>query len=248
MAARVQAAQQRERDFVANVSHELKTPLTVIQGFAQAITDGAVSEPTQTREAARVIFTEADRLKRLVTGLLDSSRLDAGGSALRRTPLNVNTVIAGLLQAFERRAADAGVSLRASYGEVPAILADGDRLAQIMNNLLDNALKHTPARHEVRVETAARRDPRGNRPGVEIAVVDTGRGIPPEDLPRLFERFYQVDKARAQTAPGSVGLGLSIVKQIVEAHQGRVSVTSTLGAGTRMSVWLPAGSVQSEQA
>lgn len=254
MAERVQSAQQRERDFVANVSHELKTPLTSIQGFAQAIRDGAITDETTTQNAGQVIFDEAERLRRLVTGLLDSSRLEAGEASLRRDSVGLNDIARATLPKFELRAEAGGVALRGQYSELPAILADGDRISQVLVNLIDNALKHTPRGGQVLVETAARRDPRGQRAGVEIVVSDTGRGIPAADLPRLFERFYQVDKARAQTQPGSVGLGLSIVKQIVDAHSGRITIQSAPDIGTRVAVWLPTGprdalpAVQSSQA
>jgi signal transduction histidine kinase len=239
MAARVQSAQKMERDFVANVSHELKTPLTSIKGFAQAIQDGAAADPAS---AARIINDEAGRLARLVTSLLESARLETGETQMLLRGVSVNEVARACLFKLTPRAAAAGITLAERLGDVPAIQADGDRLAQVFTNLLDNAITHTERGGKVTVESATTAATKTRAPGVEFSVSDNGRGIPPDDLPRIFERFYQVDKARAQTdganATGA-GLGLAICKQIVEAHHGQISAQSVPGIGTRISVWLP---------
>ena len=241
MAAQVQAARQTERDFVMNVSHELKTPLTSIQGFAQAITDGAVTEPAAIKQAAQVIQTEADRLRRMALGLLDSARLESGDLKLARAPMQLNDVAQACVERLALRAADAQLTLLTDFDTLPNIHGDGDRLAQVITNLIDNAIKYTPAGGKITVQTR----PANN--GVELSVSDTGRGIPQEDLARVFERFYQVDKSRAnpQTLSSS-GLGLAICKQLVEAHGGTLTAQSVLGIGTRMVVGLPGQRINSE--
>jgi signal transduction histidine kinase len=232
MAAQVQAAQQAERDFVANVSHELKTPLTSIQGFAQAIAEGAVSEPAEVQKAARVIREEAERLRRLTNGLLDSAQIQSGQIRMARAPLDLNEIAQACIERSQPRAQAAGVSLITRFAALPVVQGDGDRVAQVITNLLDNALKHTPSGGKVTLETQTGTN------GVEVSMLDTGSGIPPEDLLRIFERFYQVDKSRSDGAAGS-GLGLAICKQIVEAHGGSLSAQSALGVGTRVTMRLP---------
>lgn len=234
MSSQVQATQQAQRDFLANVSHELKTPLTSIQGFAQAMLDGAADSPQAIQRSANVIYTEADRLRRLVEGLLDLARLDVGLRALTRAPLDLRLVLAAVVEKFGPRAKEKGVALRGELPPtLPAMVGDADRLAQVFTNLLDNALKHTPAGGSVTLSTATVPG------GVEIAVTDAGPGIPPEDLQRVFERFYQVDKSRVRPAGGGVGLGLTITKEIVEAHGGSIRVESVVGLGTKFVVRLP---------
>ncbi len=229
MAARVQAAQQTERDFVANVSHELKTPLTSIQGFAQAIREGAA---TDTDHAAGIIQDEAARLLRLVNGLLDSARIESGAIQMSRRPVQVEEIVGVCVGRFAQRAAAAQVALTAEHDPaLPAINADGDRLAQVFTNLIDNALTHSSAGGRVSVECLIA------GAGIEISVTDRGAGIAPDDLPNIFERFYQADKSRSGGL--GAGLGLAISRQIVEAHGGVISAQSVLGIGTRMRVSLP---------
>ena len=234
MAVQVQSARQTERDFVINVSHELKTPLTSIQGFAQAITDGAVANPETVKRAAQVIQTEADRLQRMAVGLLDSARLASGDLKLAYGPVQINDVAQACMERQALRASEGQLALLADFAAVPVIQGDGDRLAQVITNLIDNAIKYTPPGGKITVQTQPANG------GVTLSVADTGRGIPPDDLGRVFERFYQVDKSRANPqASSSSGLGLAICKQWVEAHGGRISAQSVLGIGTRMVVWLP---------
>jgi signal transduction histidine kinase len=232
MKQQVQANQQGQRDFLANVSHELKTPLTSIQGFAQAMLDGAAATPDAIQRSAGIIFSEADRMRRLVEGLLDLARLDAGLRMLNRTSLDLRAMLAAVAEKFSLRAQEKGVELRLELpSTLPAMAGDADRLAQVFNNLLDNAVKHTPTGGKVTVAATA-------TPGwVEASVGDTGPGIPAEDLSRIFERFYQVDKSRARRA--GVGLGLTISKEIVEAHGGSLRAESVVGLGSRFVVRLP---------
>ncbi|HJW82985.1 MAG TPA: HAMP domain-containing sensor histidine kinase [Anaerolineae bacterium] len=247
MAGRARAAQHSQRDFLANISHELKTPLTSIRGFAQAIADGAAGDPDAVRKSAEIIRDEAERMARMVGELLDLSRIETGQILMRRAPTQVAGVLRSCVERQSLRAQSAGVTLSVDApGDLPAIEGDGDRLAQVFTNLIDNALKHTPAGGRVSLSARSMSGSsvaKKGRPwpgGVEISVSDTGPGIPPEDLSRIFERFYQVDKSRARSASGgSLGLGLAIAKEIVVAHGGSIHAESVTGLGTKIVVWLP---------
>jgi signal transduction histidine kinase len=237
MAGQVQQSHQMQRDFLANVSHELKTPLTSIQGFSQAILDGAAAEPTR---AARVIYDEAGRLHRLVEDLLDLARIESGQTPLRREYVDLQALLDGILEGFALRAGEKSVTLTHQLADLPRLTGDNDRLAQVFTNLVDNALTHTPSGGQVEVHARLTPRPGGDQPGVEIVVKDTGPGIPPEDLSRIFERFYQVDKSRSRARRAGSGLGLAIAKEIVEAHGGLIRAESDAGQGATFIVWLPA--------
>ncbi len=235
MAQQVQASQQAQQDFVANVSHDLKTPLTSIQGFSQAILDGTAGDPEAVRRAAGVIHDEAGRMRRMVDDLLLLARMDAGQLKLDWQPLELNALLAGCLTRMEPRARAAGVRLEMELPPaLPPVNGDGDRLVQLFTNLLDNALKHTPAGGKVKVTGEARDD------WVAVGVADTGPGIPQEQLGRIFERFYQLDRSRARSDASGVGLGLAICQELAAAHGGRISAESVVGVGTKVSVHLPA--------
>ncbi|NOY98917.1 MAG: HAMP domain-containing histidine kinase [Chloroflexi bacterium] len=233
MVARVQDTQQAQRDFVANVSHELKTPLTSIQGFAQAILDGTTDTPESQRQAAEVIYAEAGRMHRMVLDLLDLARLDAGIAEMERSPVDLTALLRNVARKFTPQARGAGVGLHVEVADLPVVIGDGDRLAQVFTNLVDNALKHTPSGGQV-ILRAVRQDGE-----VKILVIDTGAGIPAEALPHIFERFYQVDKSRSSGGEHSSGLGLAIVREIVSAHGGRITVRSQAGQGSTFVVHLP---------
>lgn len=235
MVERVRATQQGQRDFVANVSHEMKTPLTSIQGFAQAILDGAASDPEAQRHAARVIHEESARLTRLVDDLLDLARLDAGQVTFDRSQLDLNALAARVIDRLGLRAGEKRIRLENSVRGLPAVTGDGDRLAQVLTNLIDNAIKHTPSGGRVAIG--------GETRGAEVLlhVEDSGPGIPADELPRIFERFYQVDKARRGGVGHGSGLGLAISREIVQAHGGRLEAASVPGRGSRFTVALPAG-------
>jgi signal transduction histidine kinase len=235
MSRQVQASQQAQRDFLANVSHELKTPLTSIQGFAQAILDGAAAGPEAQQRSARVIYAEADRMRRLVEGLLDLARLDAGQAALAREPVDLGALLGSVAERLGLRAAEKQISLRQEIARLPGMVGDGDRLAQVFTNLLDNALKHTPPQGIVTLAAA----PAPGDGMVEVTVTDTGPGIPAEDLARIFERFYQVDKSRKGGAGRGAGLGLAISREIVAAHGGTLRAESVVGLGSKFVVRLP---------
>lgn len=233
MVARVQAGQQSQRDFVANVSHELKTPLTSIQGFAQAIRDGAAGDEAGIRRAGEVIFEESDRLRHLVEELLDLARLDAGQVALAREPVDLGRIVEAVVERLSLPAAERRVGLEREVPPLPSVIGDGDRLAQVFTNLIDNAIRHSPPEAKVVV--------RGFLQGtwITVTVEDAGPGIASEELSRIFERFYQVDKARAGGEGRGTGLGLAISREIVEAHGGRILAESEPGRGSRFSVQLP---------
>jgi signal transduction histidine kinase len=231
MADRVQRTQKTQRDFLANATHELKTPLTSIQGYSQAILDEATPRPEQ---AAQVIYDEAGRMRRLVEDLLDLSRIESGQAPFRHSRVNVTALLDAVLANLSVVASERRVGLTQVLNSPPEIVADGDRLAQVFTNLIDNAITHTPAGGQVTV-LAETRDG-----GAQVSVVDTGPGIPAAELNRVFERFYQIDKSRARSHRNGTGLGLAIAREIVEAHSGRIGAASTHGGGTTFTVWLPA--------
>jgi two-component system, OmpR family, sensor kinase len=238
---RMQTSRKSQRDFVANVSHELKTPLTSVQGFAQAILDGTADTPGSRQQAARVIYNEAGSMHRMVLDLLDLARLDAGTLELQSAPVNLPALLNNIAEKFSPQAHAAGVSIRVESADLPTVLGDGDRLSQVFSNLVDNALKHTPAGGIVtlRARLAGLSVSTGSVPALEVDVADTGAGIPSEALPHIFERFYQADPSRPGGEKHGTGLGLAIVKEIVGAHSGKISVRSTPGAGSLFTITLP---------
>ena len=231
MAQQVQASQQAQRDLVANVAHDLRTPLTAIQGFAQALVDGTAATPERQMHAATVIYEEAQRMHRMTNSLLDLARFEAGEIRLRRASVDMITLARKRVAHFAPQAQHVGVQLTFNGGAEPLIVAgDSARLEQMLDNLLNNALAHTPRKGHVNV--IARAVPSW----CELVVVDTGAGIPAMDLPRIFERFYRGDKARRGAG---TGLGLAIVREITRAHQGTIVVESTVEVGSKFTVRLP---------
>lgn len=229
MSSEVQSTQQSQKDFMANVGHDLKTPLTSIQGYSQAIMDGAAKDPTS---AAKIIHEEAGRLNRMVTELTDLARLQAGQLSMRTTPIDMGKLVKAVGDRLSILAKDKGLTLHIEADTVPEVTGDGDRLAQVLTNLVSNAVKYTPSGGEIWLRTQV------NNGGVEVMVRDTGLGIKADDLPRIFERFYQVDKTRGPRR--GTGLGLAITQEIVQAHGGHITVTSAgEGKGSTFTVWLP---------
>lgn len=234
MVARVRSSQTSQRNFVANVSHELKTPLTSIQGFAQAILDGTAGTPAEQRQAAEVIYNEASRMHRLALDLLDLARLEAGTADLNMAPVDMRLLLGSIAEKFSLQAQKSGISLVVdSPGDLPSFVADGDRLSQVFTNLVDNALRHTPAGGQVTLQAQS------TQTEMEIRVSDTGTGIPTDAIPHIFERFYQVDQSRPGGVRHGAGLGLAIVHEILAAHSGRITVRSQEGLGTTFAVYLP---------
>jgi signal transduction histidine kinase len=233
MVDRVRLSRQSQRDFVANVSHELKTPLTSIQGFAQAILDGTADTPESTKQAADVIYTEAARMHRLTRDLLDLASLEAGTAEIKKETVD----LANLLREVSETLAPLAERTRVSVElELPArleITGDCDRLAQVFTNLLENGIKFSPGGSQVRLWAKARTD------WAEVGVDDAGPGIPEEDRARVFERFYQVDKSRKGGDRRGTGLGLAIAREIVNAHAGEIRIADTSPHGSLFVVKLP---------
>jgi two-component system phosphate regulon sensor histidine kinase PhoR len=223
------------RDFVSNVSHELRTPLTALSGYAEALAETGLSAE-EVREHSAVIRRHVERLAALISDLLELARLEESGFAPHRERFPAADLLNELAREWLLRAQDLGMSLLVA--PAPGIVVDGDRglLRQALANLLENAVKYCG--RGARIELAAR----GVAGGVELSVSDTGPGIPYQDQPRVFERFYRVDKGRSREQ-GGTGLGLSIVKHVAEAHGGSTTLESRPGAGATFRITLPAGPV-----
>ncbi|MGE3855651.1 MAG: sensor histidine kinase [Dehalococcoidia bacterium] len=234
MSDQVSRSNRAMRDLLANVSHELRTPLTSIQGFSQALMDGLPGDP---KEVGAVINEEADRIRLLVDDLLYLSEIESGALHLDLDRVDIDQLLEGSVTRFRFQAEEAQVALRTQLaGEV--IRADGRRLEQVLANLIDNAIRFAPAGSEVLL--TSRRVARG----VLVEVHNGGEPIPPEQVERVFDRFYQVDTAR--TRGRHRGLGLSIVQELVLAHGGTVSIQSSAAEGTTVSVFLPTGGPSAE--
>jgi len=234
MIARMQASQKSQREFVANVSHEMKTPLTSIQGFAQAMLDGTADTNESHQQAAQVIYDESGRMQRMVLDLLDLARLDAGTADITMSPVNMFGLLQAVAEKFAPQSQRAGVDIKVDVAaNIQTINADGDRLAQVFTNLVDNALKFTPRSGLISLRAWV------ENTEMLISVMDTGTGIPEQAQAHIFERFYQADPARRGGEKHGAGLGLAIAHEIVQAHGGRISVRSKLGEGTSFDVFLP---------
>mgnify|MGYP001815429876 CR=1 FL=1 len=231
MADGVQDARRREQEFLASVSHDLRTPLTTIRGYTEALEEGRI-EGGDLERVAGVIGRESERLGRLVEDFMLLSRLESREFSLRPEPVDLGGHLKGIAEAFRGRAAAAGVELEVAVGEVPEAVVDPDRVAQVVGNLLENALRYTPEGGRVRLGL-------GSADGyATITVADNGPGIETADLPHLFERLYVTQRYRPVRPEGS-GLGLAIVKELVDAMGGAASVASAPGEGTTLEVQLP---------
>ena len=234
MIQRVNTSQKSQRDFVANVSHELKTPLTSIQGFAQAILDNTADSPDARKQAAQIIYDEAGRMHRMALDLLDLARLEAGTADLNMSPMDAGMLLRGIVEKFSLQAQKGNIDLQVNApNDLPVFPGDGDRLAQVFTNLVDNALKFTPANGRVVLSA------KSAGAWIEFEVADSGVGVESEALPRLFDRFYQVDPSRAGGEGHGAGLGLAIAREIAQAHGGKMGVRSSVGHGTTFTVHLP---------
>ncbi len=231
---RVRRLEAIRRDFVANVSHELKTPVTSIQGFVEALVEGGVKEPAQVERYLSIIARHASRLNSIIDDLLTLSRLEEAGER-RALSFDVSPVKPVLEEAIDLsgvKADEKRITIELACDDAVEARINPPLLEQAVINLIDNAVKYSPEGSRIRIE--ARQD----RTQVSIAVTDEGCGIPPEHLPRIFERFYVVDKSRSRKL-GGTGLGLAIVKHIAQAHGGRVAVTSAPGKGSTFTIYLP---------
>jgi signal transduction histidine kinase len=229
----IQRAFRRQQEFVADASHELRTPLTVLRSATDLLDQHRAEPLVANGELFDDVRAEIARLQRLTTDLLMLARSDRDQLDLEVAPLDLGALAREVVRRTEPMARERGVSLTIRAGEPgPAVEADPDRLQQVMLILLDNAIKHTPAGGRVAVEA------RVDDGHAVLEVVDTGEGIPPEHLPRVFERFYRADAARSREAGGS-GLGLAIARSLVDAHGGSLTLASAPGAGTRATIHLP---------
>jgi two-component system, OmpR family, phosphate regulon sensor histidine kinase PhoR len=229
-----EAANRVRHDFVANVSHELRTPLTSLRGYAETLLGGGLDDADHREGFVRTIHEQAVRLEALIADLLSLAELERPGAELRLSSLDLREVVERQAASFRPRATAAGLTLHVEEGPPVPVGADRARIEQVIANLLENAVKYTE-RGEISVELG------GDRERVWCEVVDTGPGIPIEDQPRIFERFYRVDKARSREK-GGTGLGLSIVKHIVLLHGGTVTVRSSPGQGSTFRFEIPRGS------
>mgnify|MGYP001220144230 CR=1 FL=1 len=225
----------RERkEFVANVSHELRTPLTTIKSYLESLEDGAIHQPDIASRFIKVARQEADRMTRLIHDLLQLSRFDAKQVAINKQPTELNKILTSAADRFSMQCKKKEITLSLQMpNKSPMVLVDGDRIDQLMDNLLSNAVKYTPEGGSILISCFERPDDM-----VDVAISDTGIGIPKKDLERIFERFYRVDKARSREL-GGTGLGLSIVQEIIQAHDGTVRIESTLNQGTTVTFSLP---------
>lgn len=235
MTSEVQKSQQTLRDFLANISHELKTPLTSIHGFSEAMLDGTIDDQEGIDRSAKIISDESTRVLRLVEGLLDLSRIESGQISMQREALNLDELFEHLSSLFGLRAEQTGVRLEITNSLTHQLVGDFDRLEQVLNNLLDNAFRHTPEGGLIRL--SAREI---NSEFAQVMVTDSGQGIPASDLPHLFTRFYRATNATNGSGQRKGhGLGLAISREIVRAHGGEIWATSEEGKGTTFVFTLP---------
>lgn len=230
MGEQVEASQQAQRDLVANVAHDLRTPLTSVQGFAQALVDGTAATPEAQAQAASAIHEEAQRMRRMTDTLLELARLEAGDTALEKEPVDLAALVRKRADHVRPWAVEAEKHLEIEADDRVPVMGDTNRLAQVLDNLISNALQHTDAGGRITITV--------NQTPEEalLVVADTGTGIPKDEIPRIFERFYRGDQARGGRG---TGLGLAIVKEIVNAHGGTVSAESVVGVGSKFTVRLP---------
>jgi len=231
MAHQVGEAQRRQRDFVVNVSHDLRTPLTAIRGFARALVDGTARTDAQRRKSATAIESASRRMAALVEALIDLARLEGQQGGMQQQRFAAAALLSRVVEDHRPMADTAGVRLIFAAPADLHVAADPTWMSRALGNLVDNAIQHSPPGGEVRL--AAGLSAAG---AVEIHVSDAGAGIPPEDLPRIFERFYRGDRARTTNGRG---LGLAIAREIIEGHDGTITIDSTPGQGTHVTVRLP---------
>ncbi len=221
------------RELIANIAHDLATPLTAVQGFSEALADDLISKPEARHETAQLIGREVQRLRRLVADMQQMSSLESGQIKLDLAPLDMHELVGETLGVLTPECEEAGIHV---YNKIapntPLVYADSDRITQVLLNLLDNARRHTPRGGTITV-SALREEKM-----LKVSVNDTGIGIDTKDLPHIFERFYRADRSRTGATGGS-GLGLSIVKAIITAHKGTIGAESTLGQGTCVTFTLP---------
>jgi signal transduction histidine kinase len=226
-------------DFVANLTHEIRTPLSALYGYAETLEHG-VEDPETAKRFLGIIERQAKRLARLVDDLLSLSNLERGLTPMKLEEVAPRAILEDAAELMRERAERGGITMELDQlADLPAILADRDKMHQLFLNLIDNAIKYTPRGGRVSLRARMASHPMGNGgPSIEMIVADTGEGIPAADIPRLTERFYRVDRARSREL-GGTGLGLAIVKHIVQLHHGALNIESRVGEGTTVMIALP---------
>lgn len=237
----VRRLERMRSEFVANVSHELKTPIAAVKGFAETLLAGALNDKETAQSFLQIIFDESERLNRLIGDILELSKIESKRIPLQFSPVDLHTFVGNCVHVMNSEARKKSIDLDMQVDEDMYMEADEDRLRQILINLLSNGINYTPEGGKVKVKVEPVTE--GSRTGMEydkirFTISDTGIGIPKKDLPRIFERFYRVDKARSRSS-GGTGLGLSIVKHLVELHKGTIRVDSEVGMGTKFIIELP---------
>ena len=228
MATDLEGVEQRRRDLVSDLTHELRTPLTVVEGYLEGLADGTI-EPSA--PIYQLLTKETTRLRRLVNDLQELSQAEAGYLPIRAQPLNVRPLLASLVERFSEQLIEGGSVLKLDCGDVPLVLADPERVEQVLVNLLGNALRYTPhGSITLCAWTEAKQ--------LWIAVADTGQGIAPTDLPHVFERFWRSDRSRDRHS-GGTGIGLAISRRLVELQGGTIEANSDLGKGSVFQFSLP---------
>jgi len=221
------------KDFVANVSHELRTPISSIKGYAETLLEGAIEDKDNAKDFINIIYQDSNRLANLIDDLLDLSKIESGKMEMNLEPVDIKPILERCLGVLEKSIKEKKLSVSIDIpSKLPKVLADEKRLAQVFLNLLDNAIKYNSERGSIKVSASL------SDKFVQVDIADTGIGIPEKDIPRIFERFYRVDKARSCQL-GGTGLGLSIVKHIILAHGGEVWVKSEQGIGSTFSFTIP---------
>ncbi|MCR8634703.1 two-component system histidine kinase PnpS [Paenibacillus radicis (ex Xue et al. 2023)] len=236
----VRRLERMRSEFVANVSHELKTPIAAVKGFAETLLAGALNDKETAKSFLQIIFDESERLNRLIGDILELSKIESKRIPLQFSPVHMQTFVGNCLHVMNSEASKKSIELDMIVDENLYIEADEDRLRQIMINLLSNGINYTPEGGKVKVKVDSLLGGGGasENERIRMTISDTGIGIPKKDLPRIFERFYRVDKARSRVS-GGTGLGLSIVKHLVELHSGSIRVESEVGMGSKFIIELP---------
>ncbi len=220
------------REFVSNVSHELRTPLSYLQGYTEALLDGMAEDSDEKQKYLNIIHEETLRLRRLVNELLDLSRIETGQIAIDKKMISINKIIERVIKKVEPAVDKRGVKIETQYEDLPMIAADEDRIQQVILNLVDNAIRYTKSNGKIIIKAS------NSKGGIVVSIRDDGEGIPEDELPFIWDRFYKTDKSRVRDK-GGTGLGLAIVKNIVELHDGKVWAKNCKKGGAEFSFFLP---------
>lgn len=234
----IRRLERMRSEFVANVSHELKTPVAAVKGFTETLLAGAMNEPETANAFLNIILDESERLNRLIGDILELSQIESRRSTLQFSPIELHAFLSRLIEVLSPEASRKGIAMELEAAEELFMEADEDRFGQILRNLIQNSINYTPEGGHVKVSALLVHGTAEEEDQIRITVADTGIGIPKKDMPRIFERFYRVDKARSRSS-GGTGLGLSIVKHLTELHHGSIRVESTVGVGSKFILELP---------